>query len=109
VAYARDVTGGGSAHDVSGHGTLNAAILGGYNDESGSLYRDLAGYQYGLGISPYGRLAATKVFLDSGAWGYGGTYEALVSGSYNLGARITNNSWGAADNRYTAASSSLTP
>lgn len=107
VAYARDVTTSGGPYDASGHGTLNAAILGGYNADSGSPYRDAQGYQYGLGISPYGRIASTKVFLDSGAWGYAGTHEALIAGSYQRGARITNSSWGAADNRYTAAAQSF--
>ena len=105
IAYARDVTGGGNSRGLGSHGTLNVAIVGGYNDIQGvSLYEDGDGYQYGLGISPYGRMASTKVFDDYGQWAYYGTLPDLIAGSYNRGARISNNSWGAPNDNYTADS-----
>jgi hypothetical protein len=95
VVYARDMTPDGNPHNVSGHGTLNLAIVGGYNNTQGSsLYEDAAGYQYGLGISPYGRLASSKVFNDRGNWDYRGSMAGLIQGAYQNGARITSNSWG---------------
>jgi hypothetical protein len=100
VAYARDLTPDGNPHGVGGHGTLNLSILGGYNHTTGAAYEDADGYQYGLGISPYGRLASTKVFDDAGNWRYGGSMATLIQGSYRRGARITNSSWGSTNNGY---------
>ena len=37
-----------------GHGTLNAHILGGFNDEASSFpHADASGFHYGLGICPF--------------------------------------------------------
>ncbi len=100
IAYARDLTGGGRSHSAGGHGTLNLSIVGGYNDRAGAAYRDAQGYQYGLGISPYGRLASTKVFDDQGNWAYFGSIVDLMQGSYSRGSRITNSSWSSFNNNY---------
>jgi hypothetical protein len=84
------------ANGVAGHGNLNAAIIAGYNDQSGIPYQDANGYHYGLGINPFGRVGGSKVFCNSGAWCLSGdNFAGLASTSFNLGARIGNNSWGA--------------
>ena len=105
MAYARDLTNDQNPRSLGSHGTINVSIVGGYSDrEPGSPYVDGAGYQYGLGLSPYGRMASTKVFSDLGYWGYSGTYATMIAGSYSRGARITNNSWGSTGSAYTSAS-----
>jgi hypothetical protein len=94
IAYARDLTPYGDPRGISGHGTLNVSIVGGYNRIDNNVYEDDAKYQYGLGISPYGRMASSKVFNDDGDWVFLGSIPDLIASSYNLGARITSNSWG---------------
>ena len=77
-----------------GHGNLNAAIVGGYNNTQGnSSYEDSGGYQYGLGISPYSRIGASKIFSNAGYF-TSTSYSTLISNAYNNGARISSNSWG---------------
>lgn len=95
VAYAVDRTADGDPHGVGGHGTLNAAIVGGYNNSAGFPFEDGGSFQLGLGIAPHGRVASSKIFSDSGSFGLVGSFTGLVSGSYGLGARISTNSWGA--------------
>ena len=41
---------------VAGHGNLNASIVAGYNNGTGAANEDAALYNYGLGVSPYGRV-----------------------------------------------------
>lgn len=94
VAYARDLTTDGNPHGIGGHGNINIAIVGGYNETGGFPYEDSDGYQRGLGIAPYGRMASSKVFSDAGWWDYYGSNAAMFSGSYVRGARITNHSYG---------------
>jgi len=94
IVYAVDRTADGKPHGVGGHGTLNAAIVGGYNSTSGFPHEDGGGYQLGLGLAPYGRLASSKIFRDSGSFGLIGSFTSLVSNSYALGTRISTNSWG---------------
>lgn len=98
VAYINNCTMDLKGDGRAGHGNLNAGIVGGYNDRSGFPYEDALGYQFGLGISPYGRIAGTKVFRNSGFWDTSlcGSNQNLVERAYNLGAKITSNSWGAA-------------
>ncbi|MCE5247249.1 S8 family serine peptidase [bacterium] len=95
LVYNYNWTTDASADGQEGHGNLNASIVGGYNDKTGSAYKDAAGYSYGLGVNPFGRIAGSKVFTNSGSWGTTAANSALTSNSYALGARITNNSWGA--------------
>ena len=84
-----------SPNGIGGHGNLNCSIVGGYNDGSGSpANTDPAGYHYGLGVSPYGRIASNKIFTDSGYWG-NPNEDTMVSNQYAAGVRITTNSWGA--------------
>jgi hypothetical protein len=83
-----------SADGGGGHGNLNAAVVVGYNNLTGNTYRDPLGYQRGLGINPFGRVAGSKVFSNNGSWSFNGLYSDLIGNSYNLGARISTNSWG---------------
>ncbi|MFH1038465.1 MAG: GEVED domain-containing protein [PVC group bacterium] len=79
---------------VDGHGTINCSIVGGYNDGVGSPANvDSQGYHWGLGVSPYGRIASTRIFGPSG-WSYPDE-DLMVSNQYAAGVRTTSNSWGA--------------
>jgi hypothetical protein len=90
-----------STNGVGGHGNLNAGIAAGYNDQNGFPYANATGsltaFRFGLGISPFGRIAGTKAFTDFGYWDIStceDSYSGLVQRSYTAGARIANNSWG---------------
>ncbi len=99
-------TGDPAARDTSGHGTIDAGIVGGYNVRSGAAHEDRAGYQYGLGVSPYGRLSGVKVFRFDGRHdrsSCGGTPVGVVERAFAEGADLTTNSWGSSDyGAYTA-------
>jgi uncharacterized repeat protein (TIGR01451 family) len=95
LAYNVDWTGDGPS-GMDGHGNINASIVAGYNNRTGSPYEDSNGYNYGLGINPYGRVAGSKVFCDGGSWCLADDdYTALISQTFALGGRISSNSWGA--------------
>ncbi len=92
-------------NSLAGHGQINAGIIGGYNNLTGFPYIDEAssgiagGYNLGLGIAPFTRMASTKIFRNSGAFNisncYGGdSYADIVTTSYDHQAAITSNSWG---------------
>lgn len=81
------------ADGIGGHGNVNAGIVGGYNDRTGTAYDDANGYNYGLGINPFGRIAGTKVFQNAGPDEMP-AYTTMISTSYSNGARINSNSWG---------------
>ena len=98
IAYIGNCTTDSSGNGVAGHGNLNVGIVGSYNDLTGTPHEDAGGYRIGLGMSPYGRLAGTKIFSNSGPYsisGCGNTDEGVVLASYNAGATLTSNSWGA--------------
>jgi hypothetical protein len=76
-----------------GHGTLNAHIIGGYDDTEGFPHTDTAGYHYGLGMCPFVRLGSSVIF-DPDSF-TNPDYVDLISRAYQDGARISNNSWGA--------------
>ncbi|HWC77519.1 MAG TPA: S8 family serine peptidase, partial [Blastocatellia bacterium] len=82
------------AHDTLGHGTLNASIVGGFNNDSGPAFRDSQGFQYGLGVAPMVRVGVTKLFNDNGSFAQGFSYTDIISAAYRGGARISTNSWG---------------
>ena len=97
VVYSRLV---GTPHSGStltgcdGHGTLNAHIIAGYNDEaSGFPHTDSAGFHYGLGVCPFVELGASVIF-DPDLF-TSPDYPNLQSQAYHDGARISANSWGA--------------
>jgi hypothetical protein len=85
--------------DDTGHGTLNAAILGGYNTNTSAAYVDGQGYSLGLGIHPFVKIGATKIFNPEFT---NASFADMVDMMYRDGARISNNSWGSYDNHYTA-------
>ncbi len=96
VAYAIIAAGasGFTPEGADGHGNINCSIVGGYNDGAGSPANvDVEGYHWGLGVSPYGRIASTKIFGPSG-WSYPDE-DLMVSNQYAAGVRATSNSWGA--------------
>ena len=81
---------------VDGHGSLNAGIVIGYDQTSGSPYRDADGHQLGLGVNPFGRVGSTAIFVPG--WnisGCGGTDQGVIKSNWDHGARISSNSWGA--------------
>ncbi|MEW6206913.1 MAG: S8 family serine peptidase [Acidobacteriota bacterium] len=87
----------GEPNDTIGHGTLDAAIVGGYNVKTGPPYLDPGGYSYGLGIHPFVKLGVTKIFTPV----YTNPDLAdMVDMMYRDGARISNNSWGANGSSY---------
>ncbi|PYP86034.1 MAG: hypothetical protein DMF61_14450 [Blastocatellia bacterium AA13] len=104
IAYARFMgaeASSSSVNDITGHGTLNASILGGYNAGSGFPEVDDSGYRFGLGIHPFARIGITKVFNPDFTHP---DFAAMVDAMYASGARVSNNSWGGETNAYTAES-----
>ena len=104
VIYIGNCTSDSSGNGIAGHGNLNAGIVGGFNNLSGAAYVDgpssgiAGGYHYGLGVSPYTRLAGTKIFTNAGGYSVvncGNTDQGVVNSSYLAGATMTSNSWGA--------------
>jgi Subtilase family len=83
-----------------GHGTLNAHIVGGYDDLSGFPFADSEGFHYGLGVCPFVKMGASVIFDPDYTFP---NYADLVGNAYRQGARIGNNSWGASvDGAYDA-------
>jgi len=86
-------------HDMLGHGTINASIIGGYNVGTSFPSVDGEGFKFGLGIHPYAKLGVTQIFAP----GYTNpSFPVMLSRAYADGARISNNSWGSYNNTYTA-------
>ena len=96
VAYARlegTPNNGSTLQGCDGHGNLNAHIIGGYDNLSGSPFADASGYHYGLGICPFVKVASSVIF-DPDTF-TSPNYNNLMSRAYRDGARVSNNSWGA--------------
>jgi hypothetical protein len=72
-----------------GHGFLNAHIVGGFNNGTGSAFEDPSGFNYGLGIAPWARVGVTAIFGNSAS-----SPAAWENTAYGQGARISSNSWG---------------
>jgi subtilisin-like proprotein convertase family protein len=88
-----------NARDCSGHGTHVASIAAGYNAGAGSETEDSGGFNYGLGVAPFVRLGASKIFRSCGDGGFGltnpsNTIALLTEKAWAADARISNNSWG---------------
>ncbi|HJZ67801.1 MAG TPA: S8 family serine peptidase, partial [Blastocatellia bacterium] len=97
VAYLHDFTatpGANPTHDALGHGTINASLMGGFNNKTGSAFADDLGFRFGLGIAPFARIGVSKVFTDNNR-DSAFSYLEFISAAYRAGARISNNSWGA--------------
>jgi PKD repeat protein len=90
VAFAQNPS--SQSGSQGGHGFLNAHIVAGLNSGTGSANEDAGAYNYGLGIAPWARVGSTAIFGPGFA--DSSTYE---SAAYNLGARISTNSWGYVD------------
>jgi subtilisin-like proprotein convertase family protein len=99
-----NATSDASGSGLSGHGHINASIAMGYDVGVGLLD---GAYLRGMGINPHGRIAAVKIFTNAGAYsigGAGGTDAGLIQYTWNQGADMSTNSWGAAvGGTYTAA------
>jgi len=78
----------GQTGSQDGHGFLNAHIVAGFNNSTGSAFEDTGGYQYGLGIAPWAHVGSTAIFGPGGA-----SITSWESSAYNNGARISTNSW----------------
>lgn len=72
-----------------GHGFLNANIIGGFNNGTGSSVEDASGFNYGLGIAPFARMGITAIFGPTSA-----SSTSWESTAYGQDARISSNSWG---------------
>jgi subtilisin-like proprotein convertase family protein len=95
AAYADNFTSDTDARDCPGHGTINAAIVAGYNDGTGASVEDASSFNYGLGVAPRAQIGASKIFRCDLSFGLTGTIAAEQSSAYGNGARIANHSWGA--------------
>ncbi len=89
----------GTSQDSTGHGTLNASIVGGYNTGNSFPFVDGNGFSYGLGIHPFVRLGISKIFNPEFT---SPDVVVMTDAMYRNGARISSNSWGIYNNTYTA-------
>ena len=96
LAYVQNCTSAPTAASIGGHGHLNTNIVGGYDDRPGTPYKDLGGFNLGLGVNPFGRMAGTRIFTQIGfdQSACGNTDTGVIRASYTAGARISSNSWG---------------
>lgn len=106
VLAAVNCTGSGTGGAVEGHGHINANIVGGYDvrtnaQTAGARFpiTDVAsglGYQRGLGVNPFARLANTRIFGGPfSLTNCGGNEVGLIRQNQLNGAAISSNSWGA--------------
>jgi hypothetical protein len=91
IAFQNNPT--GMTGPLSGHGFLNAQIVGGFNSNTGSAFEDASGFNYGLGIAPWARVGVTAIFGPNLA-PLPTDWEATA---YGRGSRISSNSFGLAD------------
>jgi uncharacterized repeat protein (TIGR01451 family) len=95
--------------DMAGfpHGTAIASVIAGFN--TNVVNQDANGFQYGMGISPFGLIGTRRVFAQVIQVNQASTcdYDVLdtfcvnnipqmILDDYEDGARIVNNSWGQA-------------
>lgn len=76
-----------------GHGSINAHIIAGQVNLSGSPHVDSSGYRYGLGVAPFVKVGGSIVF-DTSTF-TSPNYNNLAARAYRDGARVSGNSWGA--------------
>ncbi|HZM01387.1 MAG TPA: S8 family serine peptidase, partial [Candidatus Saccharimonadales bacterium] len=87
---------GSTLAGCDGHGNLNAHIAMGYDAATGFPFADNSGYRYGLGVCPFARIGCSVIFDPDNFTNP--NYTSLLSRAYDDSARISNNSWGDADN-----------
>lgn len=75
-----------------GHGTLNAHLIGGFDNLGSFPHVDSSGFHYGLGVAPFVRLGSSVIF-DPDNFTFP-SFPDLQSRAFQDGARISNNSWG---------------
>ncbi len=81
--------------DISGHGTINASIVAGFDLRDGVPFQDADGHQLGLGVNPFARIGSTAIFTpENSLAGCGDAYPGLIASVSRHGAQIVNNSWG---------------
>ncbi|MSR46974.1 MAG: hypothetical protein EXS13_07910 [Planctomycetes bacterium] len=93
-AYSNNYSGDALGDSQAGHGNINASIIGGYNNLTGSAYEDASGYNYGLGIAPWVKIGNSKVFNNAGSGIFNQSTPTRMQNAWNGGARISSNSWG---------------
>ncbi len=86
-------------HDALGHGTINASIIGGFNNKTGSANVDAQGFEYGLGSAPFVKIGVSKLFPDSSS-SSSFSYTQFILDAYRAGARLSNNSWGGCESDF---------
>lgn len=95
IVYAQESTAADpDARDCGGHGTSVASVATGFNNQAGAADEDGQGFNYGLGVQPYGKLGVTKVFNCAGNFDVTSSFSALHDNAYAQGAQISNSSWG---------------
>ena len=63
-----------------------------------AIHEDAQGFNYGIGIQPFGQIGATKIFNCTGNFDVQTSITALHGAANAAGATISNNSWGSAIN-----------
>jgi subtilase family protein len=91
----------GTTNDTGGHGTINAAIVGGYNTGAAFPNTDSEGYSFGLGVHPFVKLGVTKIFNPDFT---NPNLTTMIDAMHRDGVRISSNSWGAYSNDYSTDS-----
>jgi hypothetical protein len=95
VAYMANYTTDADARDCRGHGTNVASVAAGYNTVSSAPeYEDSSNYNHGLGVAPFARVGASKIFNCDETFSSTWTPAGGTAPAYAAGARISNNSWG---------------
>lgn len=98
IVFNANCTVDAAADGKAGHGNLNAGIVGAYDKGTATSSVDANGYNIGLGVSPYTRIAGTKIFNNAGSYDIGGCGNndaGVVANAYTNGATFTSDSFGA--------------
>ncbi len=104
VCIAQIMNGAGEDTLAFGHGTAIASIISGFN--TNTVNQDPSGFQFGMGVSPYGLVGSTRVFQPDVIVDDAMTclyhvddvfcvvnFPQLIFNEYGATARISNNSW----------------
>src|SRR5262249_13338292 len=94
LAYINNYSGDALGDSRAGHGNINASIICGNNSGTRSAAEDASGCNCGLGIAPFAKVGASKVFSNAGAGVFNQPTATRMANAYNAGARISSNSWG---------------